>query len=291
MRFAITAVDRCLSVFEALLDLGWRPLKLFTIPPSAVIDVNRAVISRAVDLGIPVQISRMAESDLSDLRERDCEVLVCASYDWRIGNWRPYLPYGVNFHPSPLPEARGPYPAFQAILEGRRDWGVTCHKLEAKFDAGDILDAEPFAMSRDECHESLNLKTQMAFGRLARRAGERLPDLWRQARPQTGGSYWKALTDQDRLLDFSMPVETILRRVRAFGLTESIAEIGGKTVYVRRATGWTESHDHRPGVGIHADGRRTVVAARDGYIALLEWSPLPLSAIQMIGRPVPPSFG
>ena len=287
MRFAITAVDRCLSVFEALLAEGWEPVKLFTIPPVATVNLNKAVIARAVGLNIPVQISRMDDSDLIDLRERGCEVLVSASYDWRIGDWRPHMPYGLNFHPSPLPEARGPYPAFQAILEDRLQWGVTCHKLEPTFDTGDILDAEPFDLTADECHESLNLKTQMAFGRLTRRIARDLPTLWNTAKPQQGGSYWSRLTDADRELDFAAPVETVLRKVRAFGLTETIAKLNEQTLYVRRAVGWTEVHNHPTGTVVHNDGRRSVVAAADGYVALIEWSPLPQGASEVIGRAIP----
>jgi methionyl-tRNA formyltransferase len=290
MRFAITAVDRCLSVFDGLLAEGWDPVKLFTIPPSALTNLNKATIAKAVSLEIPVQLSRMDETDLRDLRDRGCEVLICASYDWRIGDWRPYLPYAVNFHPSPLPLARGPYPAFQALLEGRRDWGVSCHKLEPKFDVGDILDAEPFSLSDNDCHESLSLKTEMAFGRLARRLARGLPDLWSQASPQGPGSYWKRLTDADRTLDFATPVETILRKVRAFGLTESIARMNDKVVYVRRAVGWTEAHRHTPGAVVHVNGRRSVVAALDGYIGLIEWSPIPLAATEVVGRTIAPMW-
>jgi len=288
MRFAITAVDRCLSVFDELLAQGWEAVKLFTIPPSTPISLNKATIARAVSLNIPVQISQMQDSDLRDLQDRSCEVLVCASYDWRIGDWRPYMPYALNFHPSPLPEARGPYPAFQALLEGRKTWGVTCHKLEPKFDVGDILAAESFDLSNAECHESLNFKSQLAFTRLTRRVAKDLPRLWNQARPQQGGSYWKRLTDADRKLNFAEPVEAILRKVRAFGLTETIAVVNGQTIFVRRALGWTEAHSHAPGTVVLADGRRSLVAARDGYIGLIEWSPLPFPAIEAVGRPIPP---
>jgi methionyl-tRNA formyltransferase len=289
MRFAITGVDRSLSVFDALVAAGWRPVKLFTVPPSPVTNLNRAIIERAVGLGIPVQLSRMDEADLADLAARDCAVLVCASYNWRIGDWRPHLPFAVNFHASPLPEARGPYPAFRAILEGRTFWGVTCHKLEPGFDAGDILDAETFPLGDAECHDSLDLKTQMAAGRLAARVAADLPGLWRKARPQGPGSYWKLTGDDERTLDFTAPVEAILRQVRAFGMTETVAHVNGKTVYVRRAVGWTEAHAHAPGSVVHADGRRSVIAASDGYVGLLEWSPIPLVATEAVGRePIPP---
>jgi methionyl-tRNA formyltransferase len=77
-----------------------------------------------------------------------------------------------------------------------------------------------------------------------------------------------------------------MRQVRAFGMTETIAHVNGRTVYVRRAVGWTEAHGHEPGAVVHADGRRSVVAALDGYVGLIEWSPLPLAAIEAVGREV-----
>jgi methionyl-tRNA formyltransferase len=186
-----------------------------------------------------------------------------------------------------LPVARGAYPAFRAILEGRQAWGVACHKIEPRFDVGDILDAEDFALAENECHESLSLKSQMAFSRLAHRVGRNVEALWDGARPQGRGSYWKASTDDDRVLDFQGPVETIMRQVRAFGLTETIARIANSVIYVRRATGWTEAHQHAPGAVVHTDGRRWVIAAKDGYIALLEWSPITLPATELVGRKVP----
>ena len=287
MRFAITCVDRCLPVFNALLAEGWEPVKLFTIPYGPLVSANGATVARAVDLNIPIQISRMQDRDLKALADLGCEALICASYNWKIGDWRPHLRYGLNFHPSPLPLARGPYPAFRAILEGRKAWGVACHKLEPRFDVGDILDEEAFALSDAECHESLNLKTQMAFRRLAGRIGRDVDALWEKARPQGPGSYWKGSTDDDRVLEFEQPVETILRTVRAFGMTETIAKLSNSVVYVRRAVGWTEQHSHAPGAVVHTDGRRWVVAAKDGYIALLEWSPITLPATELVGRNVP----
>ncbi len=284
MRFAITAVDRSLAIFDALLAEGWTPVKLFTIPPITTPHVNKDVIARAVERGIPVQVTRMDDGDLRDLAARGCDVLISASYDWLIGDWRPHLKYGLNFHPSLLPDARGPYPTFQALLEGRRRWGVTCHKLEPKFDVGDILASEAFELTDDDCHETLGFKTQMAFKRLTQRVARDLPALWSQATPQGPGTYWKRLTDEDRRLDFTQPVETILRKVRAFGLTEAIAKVNGQTLYVRRAVGWTEAHDHPAGTVVHADGRRSVIAASDGYIGILEWSFLPPAAADMVGR-------
>ncbi len=274
MRFAIAAADAYLSVFEAFVNAGWQPLKLFTVPVDNVIHHNRSVVALATKLNIDIQLSRITTQNLAELQRLGCDVLIVASYDWHIDEWQAYLRYAVNFHPSPLPQARGPAPLSQAILEGRKSWGVTCHKLAPKFDSGDILVQETFPLSADECFESLSLRVQLSAARLAQRVARDLPQLWNSAAPQTAGSYWRRLSDKDRLMNFDRPVADILRQVRAFGMQECIAEINGTRIFVRRCVGWAESHAHLPGSVIHINvhARTIIMAARDGFIGCVEWS-------------------
>lgn len=284
MLFAITAVDRYLGVFEAFIAAGWTPVKLFTAPLDNRTEHNQAVIALAHRLGIDVQISPMQERDLDDLARRGCEVLVVASYDWRVPDWRPYLHYAVNFHPSPLPEGRGPYPAVRAILEGRRSWGVSCHKLEQAFDSGDILAQDLFPLPDNICHDGLDLQIQLSARRLAAQVAAALPALWEQAVPQGEGSYWPRWTEQERRIDFATPVASIERHVRAFSCVEAIARINGVDIYIRRIAVWPEAHGHQPGTLVYSDGPKLVVAASDGYVGLLAWSVIAPEAACNIGR-------
>jgi methionyl-tRNA formyltransferase len=284
MRFAITATDRYQGVFEAFIEAGWQPVKLFTAPLNNRTEFNQSVLARAQALAIDVQLSPMQEHDLQDLAMRGCDLLVVASYNWRIGNWRPYLRHAINFHPSPLPEGRGPYPAVRAILEQRHQWGVSCHQLDAAFDSGPILAQEVFPLAADECHDSLDLKVQMASRRLAQRVAADLPALWAQARPQQGGSYWPRWSEEERLIDFRQPVASIARHVRAFRCVEALAEVNGVLIYVRRVVVWTESHAHVPGAMVHRCNHSLVLAARDGYVGLVEWSVIAPDAVSNLGR-------
>ncbi|HUY03972.1 MAG TPA: formyltransferase family protein [Rhodocyclaceae bacterium] len=284
MRFAIATSDRYLGVFEAFLRAGWEPVKLFSTALNNRTDFNQAVIACAERLQMEVQLSPIRDRDLKDLADRGCAVLAVASYNWRIADWRPHLPYAVNFHSSLLPEGRGPYPAVRAILENRRLWGVSCHKLEQQFDAGDVLAQETFPMSDDECHERLDLKIQMAAIRLAERVANRFGELWQGAAPQGPGSYWKRWTEEERTIDFTRPVEDILRHARAFGLLESLARINDVAIYVRRVVGWREPHRHPPGTLVHSNNRSLVVAAADGYIGVIEWSLIAAHEAGGIGR-------
>ena len=272
MRFAITASDSSLSVFNGFLKAGWEPMKLFVFSTQGSLDSNLKVIELAESKRINVQLSRMTEDDLRGLGENGCEALIVANYKWRIGNWRPYLKHAVNFHPSPLPEARGPYPIPRAILENRKSWAVTCHQLDADFDTGDILAAETFPLDDSECHESMSLKVQMASGRLAERVASDFTNLWDQARPQGPGDYWPTLTQQELTINFSNPVDTIMRQVRALGLLECLAYLNGVLICLRRAVGWKELHSHAAGTVVHVNNKSIVVAVPDGFIGIIDWN-------------------
>jgi len=280
LRFAIAAVDRYIGVFEAFVQAGWRPVKLFTVPMTPQTDSHMEVVAYAEQHKAQIQLSRITDHDLHELGEAGCDILIVASYNWRIGNWHPALKYGINFHPSPLPEGRGPYPAVRAILEGRKSWGITCHKLAPEIDSGDMLAAENFPMSENENHESLDLKLQMAARRLAGKVANNFTTLWQNAQPQTGGSYWPRWTNEARLIDFTMPVEHILRHLRAFGLIESLARLDHLIVSVKHTVGWRESHSYLPGQIVHTNNRAIVVAAADGYIGILDCNIVPADVLK-----------
>jgi methionyl-tRNA formyltransferase len=275
MRFAITAVDRFRGVFEAFLHAGWEPVKLFTAPARSTMGMQSGVISLAEEKKAAIQLSRMTENDMRGLQNLGCEALILASYDWKIPDWRPYLQYAANFHPSPLPEGRGPYPLVRALLDRHSAWGVTCHRVTPEIDGGEILDAQYFRIQADETHDTLNLKTQMAAKKLAMRVASQFVPLWEQARPQPTAPYWPRWSIRDQLINFDQPTADILHRIRAFGQVETLGYLNGTLIVIRQAGGWLEPHEHLPGTLVHTAGAHAVMAAADGYIALLDWNVAP----------------
>ena len=270
MKFAITATDRFLGVFEAFVAAGWQPLKLFTVPLTHPLSNQQAVINFAIKHQAAIQLSRMTPLDLANLRNQGCEALIVASYDWKIPEWQKDLKYAVNFHSSPLPDGRGPYPASRALLEERQEWAVTCHKISSEIDQGDILAVDKFALHATDCHESLDLKIQMSARRLATQVAKQLPDLWQNAQTQIVGTYWPKTRFRERIINFQLPVAKILTHIRAFGATESIACANNLWFVVKRAVGWTESHALPVGQIVHVFNKTIVVSASDGYIGLID---------------------
>ncbi|MCG7391405.1 formyl transferase [Microvirga sp. ACRRW] len=273
MRFAFAGIDFLGDVFETLIDKGWHPVKLFSRPCDSIYDFNETTVSRARGLRIPVQMSRIAPADLAGLKALGCDALVVAGYPWLITGWEHHVPYAFNFHPSPLPDGRGPYPLFKAILDECHEWGVTAHVLEPAFDTGAILAQRRFALSPQETHDTLLAKCQMAAKDMAIRLAEDLEALWREAAPQGPGTYWPRITQTERTVQWTGSVADALRTIRAFGSIEAFAQVDSRYIYIWEASGWQEEHGFRPGALVHKHRKHMVVAARDGFVQITGWSP------------------
>jgi methionyl-tRNA formyltransferase len=122
----------------------------------------------------------------------------------------------INFHPAPLPEMRGLGGYNVAILEGREDWGVSCHFVDERFDTGALVEVERFPIDVErETAFSLDLKSQARLLELFQRvmgralAGEELPRT-----PQGEGRY---VTRQEfEELRWVRSGDDLARKLRAF---------------------------------------------------------------------------
>ena len=122
----------------------------------------------------------------------------------------------LNFHPAPLPEMRGVGGYNVAILEGMREWGVSCHFVDAGLDTGDLVDVDRFPIDPDHMTAlSLDLISQQQLLGLFQRvigrvlAGDELPRA-----PQGPGRY----VDRDEFerLRRVRPGDDLDRKLRAF---------------------------------------------------------------------------
>lgn len=284
MRFAFAGIDFLGDVFHTLIERGWEPVKLFTRPCDSVYDYNDVTVGRARALRIPIQMSRIRPPDLAQLKAMGCDALVVAGYPWLIEGWEEHLSFGVNFHPSPLPLGRGPYPLFQAILEELPEWGMSVHALAPSFDTGAIVAQDLFGLAPEETHDTLLAKCQMAAKRLSAALATDMPRLWAEAMPQGNGTYWPRITERQRTLDFTRDAAHVLRTVRAFGSIETMAQVGGKRLFVWDASGWTEEHRCAPGTLVHKHRRHLVIAVRDGFVQLTGWSAIARESARETGR-------
>ena len=139
----------------------------------------------------------------------------------------------LNFHPAPLPDMRGVGGYNVAILEGRRDWGVSCHFVDEELDTGDLVAVERFPIDADdatafsldlESQEDLLQLFQTVLGRVL--AGEELP-----REPQGEGRY-VTRAEVERLRQVR-PGDHLERKLRAFWYPPhpgATTEVGGRTL-------------------------------------------------------------
>jgi methionyl-tRNA formyltransferase len=122
----------------------------------------------------------------------------------------------LNFHPAPLPDLRGLGGYNVAILEGREEWGVSCHFVDERFDTGDLVEVERFPIDPGgETAFSLDLASQERLLELFQRvmaralAGEELPRT-----PQGEGRY--VTREEFEQLRRVRPGDDLERKLRAF---------------------------------------------------------------------------
>jgi len=106
--------------------------KVLTPPP---------VKEAAEQLGIPVFQPEKIKETFAYILEYNPDIIVTAAYGQLLPKQILEAPeYGcINVHASLLPELRGGAPIHHAILEGKKETGITIMYMTEQLDAGDIL--------------------------------------------------------------------------------------------------------------------------------------------------------
>jgi len=124
----------------------------------------------------------------------------------------------INVHASLLPRWRGAAPIQAAILAGDSQTGVTIMKMDQGVDTGAIINQRSMKIDDDETAGSLSGKLSYLGADLLI---ETLPrylsgELEPQLQDESKATYTSMLKKEDGLLDFTKPVEELVRRVHAF---------------------------------------------------------------------------
>jgi methionyl-tRNA formyltransferase len=139
--------DFAVQSLNALVDAGHEVKAVITQPDRPKGRGNKMAFPevkiRALELGLPVHQpdSVKDEAFLELLKSYDPEVIVVVAF----GRILPQAvldlpPYGcVNVHGSLLPEYRGAAPIQRAVLDGRKETGVTTMRMDIGMDTGDML--------------------------------------------------------------------------------------------------------------------------------------------------------
>jgi methionyl-tRNA formyltransferase len=159
------------------------------------------------------------ERFISQLRELQPDLVVVVAYGHILPPAILELPrFGcINVHTSLLPKYRGAAPIQWAIANGETETGVTIMKMDAGMDTGPILAQKRTPISAQDDSSTLH-------NRLAHLGAELLLETFPeyvsgilQPKPQSGDvSYAPKIKKEDGQIDWKLPAQTILNRLRAF---------------------------------------------------------------------------
>jgi methionyl-tRNA formyltransferase len=216
-----------------------------------------------LDVIVPASRPRIAPL----LAALEPELALCVIFPWKIPPEGLAVPARgiVNCHLGLLPNDRGPLGGAWAIRRGEREFGVTWHRMDERFDTGPILAQGSFPIEDEDDREAFRRKARETLMGLLPRVFERLA-AGDAGDPQADGTYRGLFEEEYAWIDPARPAREVHNQVRAwwFGLGEGtqgpLIELDGETVRVLR-TSLTE-----------CDARR--LECGDGPLWILETEPL-----------------
>ena len=224
------------SALEHLVETGWEVSAVVAPEPQPWAASEQRLDLAATRLGLPLATDEDLYAQID--RHGPMDLVVSFLFWRRIRAPLIRLPRlgCLNFHPAPLPDMRGVGGYNVAILEGRREWGVSCHQVDEDFDTGDLVRVDRFPIDPDEeTALSLDLKSQEVLLANFRwvtdrlRGGHELPRM-----PQGEGRYVtrEEVEELRRVRPEDSP-EQVARRIRAFWYPPydgATLEVAGQTV-------------------------------------------------------------
>ena len=179
----------------------------------------------------------------------------------------------INVHASLLPRWRGAAPIQAAILAGDVETGVTIMNMDQGVDTGAIINQRAIKIERDDTSGSLSEKlshlgADLLIETLSRYLSGRLQP---QPQNEAQATYAPMLKKEHGFLDFTKPVEELVRCVRAYNPWPG--------AYFEWNGGMLKIHRAHAEAGNTSEGQRLIyrgqpaVGARGGLLILDEVQP------------------
>ena len=214
MRIAYLGYDALYPCLPALEEAGCTVMEVFTCDTDNVYEFNAHVTAFARQRNIPCHVKRITLDDIHRLRDAGCQAIFCAGYFYKVPIDHS-LPI-VNVHPSLLPIGRGAWPMPVVILRGLSQSGVTLHKMEQDFDAGDILIQQAFPVSPQDNLETMTKTICRIAPELCARVAGQFEHYWDSAVPQGAYEYWPYPKKNDYTITMNTQPQEVEKILRAF---------------------------------------------------------------------------
>jgi len=213
--FAVPSLERTVAA-------GHRVMAVYTQPDRPKGRGQREAMppvkEAALRLGLPVhQPERVRKPEaIEELRAMKPDAMIVVGYGQIIPQAILDIPpMGIiNVHASLLPKYRGAAPIQWAIARGESRTGVTTMKIDAGLDTGDMLLKWETEIGAEETAVELGERLAIAGADLLVRTLETLPSIKPEPQDNAQATYAPILKKEDGHIDWSMPRQEILNRIR-----------------------------------------------------------------------------
>ena len=186
-------------------------------------------------------------------------------------------PHGAfNMHGSLLPKYRGRVPVNWAVLHGETETGATLHAMEAKPDAGYIVDQTAVPILPDDTAGQVFEKVTVAAEQTLWRALPAMKAGQTPKRPNrlADGSYFSGRKPEDGRIDFNAPAAAVYNLIRAVAppYPGAFTDIAGRRLIVaqaRRLEAGAVPTGLQPGLHV-LDGRIVAICGDGGALRVLQ---------------------
>ena len=236
----------------------------------------------AVEQGLPVYQPNTLrdEAFAALLAELDPELIVVVAFGKILPkNVLDYPKYGcVNVHGSLLPEYRGAAPMQRAIIDGKRETGITTMMMDVGLDTGDMLLVEKMPIEQNDNFETVHDKLGAlgAEALLDTVAAMKNGTVERIKQDDAGATYAAKIEKADCLIDFSktaQQVHDLVRGLSPIPLAFTHTPDGKLLKVLATEVVCTEGDNAVAGTVLDLDGGKITVACGKGKIALLSVLP------------------
>lgn len=234
------------------------------------------VKEKAVELNIPVYQPEKVKNPefVQVLKELKPDVIVVIAFGQILSKEILDLPkYGcINVHASLLPEYRGAAPIQWAVIDGKKESGVTTMYMAEGLDTGDIIDKKIVELDKKETGGSLFDKLAITGGSLILETLEKLENNTAVTTPQDDDKsiYAGKITKELGHIDFTKSAEEIERLIRGLNPWPSaFTYLDEKVLKIWDADVIDEEVVEEPGT-IISTNKTLKVATADGYLDIKE---------------------
>ena len=183
----------------------------------------------------------------------------------------------INVHGSALPKYRGAAPVQRAIMAGEKETAVSIMKMVREMDAGDIYAMEKIAISDymtagELFDEMAKVGAKTLLGVIKSLENGKAKSFAQDASQVT---FANKIKQEDREIKWTSSAEKIHNHIR--GITPNpgaycFAKINGevKRINIKKTAVLPNSDNLPPGMVIHGDPKKLIVACEEGAIQILE---------------------